>query len=154
MACRNLLLKLHRQGQITLPPPLRAVNNAVRHQAVQYVLHQKSPIASELQALAPIQVMPVQDAVQDSLFKTFLALYHYLGYSGTVGENMKYIAFDREANPLACLLFGSAAWKIAPRDAFPGLRHRVARRAPGQALDGRRRHANVTCTTSPITCAF
>ena len=33
---------------------------------------------------------------------------------------MKYMVFDREDRPLACLLFGSAAWKIAPRDEFIG----------------------------------
>jgi hypothetical protein len=54
------------------------------------------------------------------LFKCLLAWYHYLGFSGTVGENMKYMVFDREHNPLACLLFGSAAWKSAPRDDFIG----------------------------------
>ena len=97
MACRNFLLKLHRHGQITLPPPLNVVNNAVRHQALQYVLHQKSPIVCELEALTPIHVTPVQNAAHDSLFKTFLSPYHYLGYSGTVGENIKYIAFDRDA---------------------------------------------------------
>jgi len=36
------------------------------------------------------------------------------------GENMKYIVFDRNANPLACILFGSPAWKVAPRDSFIG----------------------------------
>jgi hypothetical protein len=40
----------------------------------------------------------------------------------TVGENLKYLVFDREHNPLACLLFGSAAWKCAPRDDFIGSR--------------------------------
>jgi len=29
---------------------------------------------------------------------------------------MKYIAYDRNDTPLACLLFGAAAWTIAPRD--------------------------------------
>lgn len=33
---------------------------------------------------------------------------------------MKYMVFDREQNPLGCLLFGSAAWKCAPRDDFIG----------------------------------
>jgi hypothetical protein len=33
---------------------------------------------------------------------------------------MKYLVFDRKQNPLACLLFGSAAWKCAPRDDFIG----------------------------------
>jgi len=37
-----------------------------------------------------------------------------------VGENIKYIVFDRDQNPLACILFGSAAWKCAPRDEFIG----------------------------------
>ncbi|UJS21710.1 MAG: DUF4338 domain-containing protein [Candidatus Brocadia sp.] len=49
-----------------------------------------------------------------------LALYHYLGSSRMAGENMKYIVFDRNANPLACILFGSPAWKVAPRDSFIG----------------------------------
>ena len=33
---------------------------------------------------------------------------------------MKYMVFDRGHNPLACLLFGSSAWKCAPRDDFIG----------------------------------
>ena len=33
---------------------------------------------------------------------------------------MKYLIFDREDRPLACLLFGSAAWKTLPRDEFIG----------------------------------
>jgi len=107
-------------GHITLPPRINQVNNSLRNRSIQYVLHQKLPIQAKLKALAPIQIEPVQNLEQEALFKTLIALYHYLGYCGTVGENMKYIASDHEANPLACLLFGSAAWKIAPRDAFIG----------------------------------
>jgi hypothetical protein len=54
------------------------------------------------------------------LFKCLLARYHYLGFSGAVRENMKYMVFDRWPNPLAFLLFGSAAWKTAPGDDFIG----------------------------------
>ena len=120
MACRNFLLKLERLGHILLPPPLKSANNSLRHRAIQPVLHQKSLIVAELHAVRPIRIAPVQDRWHDELFKTFLSLYHYLGYSGPVGENIKYMAFDRHDNPLACLLFGAAAWKIAPRDAFIG----------------------------------
>jgi hypothetical protein len=35
-----------------------------------------------------------------------------------VGENMKYLVFDHQRRPLACLLFGSAAWSSAARDDF------------------------------------
>jgi hypothetical protein len=107
-------------SHILLPPPLKSANNALQHRAIQPVLHQKSPIVAALHALRPIHIAPVQDRWQDELFKTFLSLYHYLGYSGTVGENIKYLAFDRHDNPLACFLFGAAAWKIALRDAFIG----------------------------------
>lgn len=120
MACRNCLLKLERLGHIHLPPPLKSANNSLRHRILQPVLHQNSPIVAELQAVRPIRIAPVQDRWHDELFKTFLSLYHYRGYTGPVGENIKYVAFDRHDNPLACLLFGAAAWKIAPRDAFIG----------------------------------
>ncbi len=42
-----------------------------------------------------------------------------------MGEDMKYMVFDRGHNPLACLLFGSAAWKCAPPDEFIGWDARI-----------------------------
>lgn len=120
MSCRNLLLKLECSGHLTLPPPLTSANNSHRHHHIQLVPHQTSPIIAELSTLRPISMTSVAYEEQQKLFKTFLACYHYLGYSGTVGENIKYLAFDRNDNPLACLLFGAAAWKIAPRDRFIG----------------------------------
>lgn len=120
MACRTFLLKLERLGHLTLPRRLTSANNSHRHRALRPVLHSQSPIETELPALTPIHITPVGKGEPDHLFKTLLALYHYLGYRGPVGENMKYIAYDRHHNPLACLLFGAAAWKTAPRDAFIG----------------------------------
>jgi len=37
-----------------------------------------------------------------------------------VGENMKYVVRSRSGAILACLLFGSAAWKSRNRDAYIG----------------------------------
>jgi hypothetical protein len=120
MACRTLLLKLERQGHITLPPRRKKAYNAIRHQSIQYVLHSTSPICCDLKSLLPLQISTVQSQSHDALFTSLLCLYHYLGYSGTVGEHMKYLICDRHQTPLACLLFGSAAWKIASRDTFIG----------------------------------
>jgi len=120
MACRTFLLKLENLGHITLPPRRQSANNSFRNRSFQPILHSKISINAELRELTWIQTTSVQDVQHEALFKTFLSLYHYLGYSGTVGENMKYIVFDRADNPLACLLFGSAAWKTAPRDIFIG----------------------------------
>ena len=38
---------------------------------------------------------------------------------------MKYLVFDKNDNPLACLLFGSAAWKCASRDEYIGWSSKV-----------------------------
>jgi len=120
MACRTFLLKLERLGHLTLPPRLRSANNSRRHRFTQPILHSTAAIVAALPTLTPIRITPVAKGEQDGLFKTLLSLYHYLGYSGPVGENIKYIAYDRNDKPLACFLFGAAAWKIAPRDTFIG----------------------------------
>lgn len=118
IACRTFLLKLEKLGHITLPPQIKPANNSLRNKSHQYMLHQTSSIHSELKSLSPLNIVPVKEREEASLFKTFLSLYHYLGYRGIVGENMRYIVYDREDNPLGCMLFGSAAWRIEPRDRF------------------------------------
>jgi hypothetical protein len=69
----------------------------------------------------PLQISSVVPGSHDvRLFSCLLSRYHYLGLKNTVGENMKYLVRDRADRPLACLLYGSAAWKTASRDAFIG----------------------------------
>lgn len=46
--------------------------------------------------------------------------FHYLGFGGAVGENLQYIVRDGHERLLACLVFGSAAWKCQSRDQFIG----------------------------------
>lgn len=120
MACRSLLLKLEKAGYIALPPRRHPPGNTSRNQPSQYVFHNTSPIQTDLKALTPIQINAVRAPQIKALFNCLLSYYHYMGYHGTVGQNMKYLVADREGNPLACLLFGSAAWKIKPRDSFIG----------------------------------
>ncbi len=61
---------------------------------------------------------------EEQFHRTFDFAKHYLSYRGAVGENLKYLIRDVQDRPLACLLFGSAAWKTAPRDAFIGWRQK------------------------------
>jgi hypothetical protein len=120
MSCRNLLLKLQKQKLVTLPAPKKKANNDKRNSFTRLVLHSSLPISAKLKDLSPIQIKPVEDRSEFDLFKCFLSAYHYLGFSGTVGENLKYMAYDSSDRPLACLLFGSAAWASGPRDGFIG----------------------------------
>jgi hypothetical protein len=118
MACRTMLLKLEQRGLIKLPPKLVVVGGT-RHSAVA-VDHDCSPIECALAELQPVHVVDAS-ASRDKLrlFGHLISSYHYLGLRN-VGRNMKYLALGRDERPLACLLFGSAAWKTAVRDGFVG----------------------------------
>jgi hypothetical protein len=54
------------------------------------------------------------------LFRSLLQAHHYLGLRNSVGENLKYLARDRHGRPVACLLFGAAAWQAKARDEWIG----------------------------------
>lgn len=119
MACRTMLLKLERLGMIRLPAARSVcVGNSVRYRTP--VAHSTTEIRCTLQDLAPLDIKIVEDRASSQLFKHLLAEYHYLGFSGTIGENMKYMVYDRQQRLVACLLFGSAAWKVASRDEWIG----------------------------------
>lgn len=125
MACRTMLLKLERLGHIHLPAA-RAVGVGNATRIVRSVAHDTTPVSGPLRDLLPLRIEIVKTSASSVLFRHLLAAYHYLGFCGAVGENMKYLVYDRYGRPLACLLFGSAAWKVAPRDAWirwtPGVR--------------------------------
>jgi len=121
MAARTLLLKLERSGEIRLPPRQRPSSNGLRNRRVPLVAHTTEPIRCPLHELRPLAVSVVEPRSADlRLFNCLLSRYHYLGHRNTVGENMRYLFRDRTGRPLACALFGSAAWKCAARDAWIG----------------------------------
>ena len=140
MACRNLLLRLEQAGQIRLPPRQRKSTNAYRNRSPQWVPHPSDPIEAPLKELLPLQITCVgAGCEQDRLFRYLVAQHHYLGCRNIAGENMKYLIYSSDDRLLACMLFGAAAWKSAPRDQFIGW-------SP--------RHASVICPMWPIMLVF
>lgn len=117
IACRSFLLKLERKGHIQLPARQGRTNNRIRGQKFEPIFHSTGPLEATLKSIVPIKVIPVWKS-ERPLYQTYLSLYHYLGYRGTVGENMRYLVYDRCQRPLGCLEFGSAAWSIASRDNY------------------------------------
>ena len=118
MASRTLLLKLEKKGFLVLPPRKQVPRSAALR---PHVLHSKDEINSSLKTLRPVEIVRVETASPHwTLFACLLNEYHYLGYKTSVGEGMKYLVFDQCGRPLACVLFGSAAWKTLPRDLFIG----------------------------------
>lgn len=120
IACRSLLRKLEQLGYIQLPKGKHKNDSPVRRESVQSVLHSKTPIQGSLKSISPIRVELVEKGFLYQSFKYFISAYHYLGWSGTVGENLKYLIFDVFDRPLGCLMWGAAAWKLEPRDSYIG----------------------------------
>ena len=121
MAARTLLLKLERAGHIRLPTRRGPSPNGRRNRGLPVVAHATEPIRGALRDLQPVSVRIVAPGSDDlRLFNCLVSHYHYLGHRNTVGENLRYLVRDRLGRPVACALFGSAAWTCAARDAFLG----------------------------------
>jgi len=74
-----------------------------------------------LASLESLHFRPVATgSAEAALFGALLQRHHYLGHRNCVGENLKYLVRDGQNRPLACVLFGSAAWQCEPRDVFIG----------------------------------
>src|ERR1700688_4331311 len=121
MACRSMLLKLEQKGLICLPARQKSANNCCPFRSVAPIAQPLvEPIESQLRMLDPLEIRAAQSPEELALFEWLLWRYHYLPYSGAGGENIKYLALDCHARPLACLLYGAAAWKLAVRDQLIG----------------------------------
>jgi hypothetical protein len=125
MAARTLLLKLEERGWIVLPPRRQQPSNRMRHKRVPEPpsLEPTASPPSALAELLPLVITEVSSSTGLShrpLFESLLHHHHYLGHRSTVGENLQYLVCDGQGHPLACLLFGAAAWQCADRDRYIG----------------------------------
>ena len=121
MAARTLLLKLEARGLIQLPPRRQTPSNRMAGRNLPRQNWDSTPVECRLEDLGPLTVREVStDTAARIRFAAALAQFHYLGYRGTVGENLQYTVTDSHGRLLACLLFGAAAWKCRVRDEFIG----------------------------------
>ncbi len=125
MAARTLMLKLHQRGLIALPARRQspATHRRGRCPAPELPLEwaTAAPLGTELTLVQPLNLQCLGPQHPDQrLFTALIARHHYLGLRTTVGENLKYLVRAADGQPLACLLFGAAAWKVAARDAWIG----------------------------------
>ena len=114
-AARSFLLKLAAQGEVVLPAVRRWRKRA---RAAELTLAWAEPEAVQggLQEFSPVRVEIVQAATPAAKrWAGYVAHHHYLGLH-VGGENVRYLAQDAHGRDLACVLFGAAAWKCAPRD--------------------------------------
>jgi hypothetical protein len=126
MSARLLLAKLAENALIELPPrqrrggrqKLRVLSEPDLFWSASQTL---APIEGPLQTLCPIEALVVETRTkQADDFICYLDRYHYLGFGGTSGQNLRYLIRDCCGRDLACVLFAAAAWKVKARDEFIG----------------------------------
>ena len=121
MAARSLLVKLDERRLITLPARRQVPCNRMAVRQIQPGLWDRTPVSGTFQSLGPLIIREIStDRAARLESAAVLAEFHYVGCRGTVGENLQYTVTDARGRLLACLLFGSAAWKCRARDQFIG----------------------------------
>ena len=114
-ACRELLLRLHGQGTITLPPPQRLPGRP--HPAPLGGYWRPGALDPDF-PLEDVIVRPIQFAERRP-WQHLMAQHHYLGFHNTVGEAIRYVA---TVGPhwVALLAWAAAAFKSRHREAWIG----------------------------------
>jgi len=121
MAARSLLVKLNKRGLIALPPRRQVPSNRMAAARMPRQEWDTTPVTGSLRELGPLLVQEISRCTTERRqFAAALTEFHYLGYRGTVGENLQYAIKIKNGRLLACLLFGSAAWKCKSRDEYIG----------------------------------
>ena len=121
MSARVALLRMHREGVITLPParkrpgPRKPIAPSPQTDPPSLF---KPP--TSLDAVRPLRIEPVATRAEGRLWNAFVDRYHYLGHHPLPGAQMRYFVHAANGETLAVLGFAAAAWKTAPRDAFIG----------------------------------
>ena len=126
MMARVVMLAMHRDGRIELPPPQWPQNRPKPVVFGPYTEPPLLPPPADLDAVRPLTLRTVVRGTREGrLWNEFVARYHYLGYTTLVGAQMRYAVHAKDNRPLAMLGFSTAAWTLAPRDRFIGWSHQL-----------------------------
>ena len=123
MVCRSMMLMLHRQGLIELPPVRQVGRSSLAARAERAkpaaVNVNQTPLGMSLGELGPLDIRQVRRTPEEALFNGLMHHHHYLGYTQPVGEHLKYMVFAG-ARPIACMAWSSAPRHLGSRDRFIG----------------------------------
>jgi hypothetical protein len=117
MSCRVAMLRMAKDGLITLPSPRQA-------KPIGFRLSREVEHATEAPKIAPPVdlgglAVDVVGSRYSSLWNGYIQRYHYLGHQLIPGAQLRY--FVRAADHVVALLsFGASAWRTKPRDDLIG----------------------------------
>lgn len=120
--CYLFLQALQQRGWLPWLPAPRRYRRRPHQTRLGEQSNPQAPCTGSLSRWLPIQMERIDTPADRKLFEQYIHRYHYLGYRVPYGAQLRY--FIRSQQPpypwLACLLFTSAAWKMAPRDHYIG----------------------------------
>jgi hypothetical protein len=119
MACRTLLLSLETKGVLTLPPRQKESFRAPRRADRLAFLVDSTPLDGTVTEFGSLTIRMVRQTPDEALWDYLVDTHHYLGRPWIVGSYLKYLAY-LDGQVVACLGWGSAAWKVACRDTVIG----------------------------------
>ncbi|MCK5803114.1 MAG: DUF4338 domain-containing protein [Lentisphaeria bacterium] len=119
MSCRVALLRMHREGVIRLPPPVKGNANGHRGKRITHRSDPGLPVTDGAGKLPALRLELVCGQQSSSLWNEYIHRYHYLGYQPLPGAQLRYLIMSAD-QVLGALGFGAAAWKTAPRDQWIG----------------------------------
>jgi hypothetical protein len=117
--CRQLLERLEAEGVLTLPALRRLGGRGPRRVDTSAPRREPEPMACAVRECEPLELALVEGPAESQLWREQVERYHYLGCRVPFGANLRYWVRNRDRE-LACLLWTSPAWKMAPRDAWIG----------------------------------
>jgi hypothetical protein len=121
--CRFFLQQLKDRGWISSLPGLRVPTwRGAREINLDASSEPEAPVALSLDDCLPLALDLISDGDGRNLFRQYIQRYHYLGYKVPCGAQLRYFVRSCPLSNriVACLLFTSAALKIAPRDHWIG----------------------------------
>src|SRR5271167_976927 len=120
MVCRGLMLKLHREGLLELPPVRQKPRNPLAQRSKPAVADvDTEPLRGRLDEIGPPEFRQVRRTPEELLFNSLLEQFHYLRYTQPVGEHLKFLIY-MAGRPVACFAWCSSAHYLGCRDRFLG----------------------------------
>ncbi len=119
MSCRVAMLRMHRDGLILLPSPMKGNGNGRRRPQATTASDPRDPVLLPAGSLGDLELRPVDTRQDSCLWNELIERYHYLGYTPLPGAQVRYLVFAG-SHLVAAMGFGASAWKVRPRDQFIG----------------------------------
>lgn len=118
-SCRVMLLELAARGEIELPPRKKYNNRGEKPPAAIDLPLATEVLTGSVFHVGSLTIDMVGGSAREKLWDHLVYTHHYLGFPWIVGAYLKYLAY-LDGRLVACLGWGSAAWRVACRDAFIG----------------------------------